>query len=383
MLVNIVNLSRDGIPIIWLIKLKKWEELGYDIYIHTGLFIKHISLKDRDVYQFNATFSELAAIPQVRLSKLGYIWYALKRNGMAFASYTKVRGDEYDVMYTPSAVLEFILFPWVYRVFNSNIRWAVEFDNTVPLRGPGSKVVRLLAWLFFKISVVLLRRADVVFAITPILKDYLVKAGFKEAKVAITGFAVETDKLLAATSNTTYRIDALFMGRLNEKKGIYDLLEVLSLVKKTLPEFQLAIMGNGDPATVASFNKRIADLQLESNVQLLGYRTGAEKYAIIKASKLFWLFSYDESFGVALLEAVCMGKPAMVYDLPIYHYLYTNNELMTFARNDYQTIAAQTIQLYKTRSFANPNGALLLNKYSWDNIVQLEYQALHAHTDLC
>ncbi|MBP9697572.1 MAG: glycosyltransferase [Candidatus Moranbacteria bacterium] len=376
MLVNIVNLNPEGIQIIWLIKMKKWEELGYDIYIQTGLFIKQITLKGKDVYAFNAEMDELRVIPEERFTKLRYIWYALRRNFLVFRQYGEVRAGSYDVLYTLTSVLEFTLFPFFYRLFHPETKWITVFDNTVPLQGPGNKGIRFLAWVFFHISLQLLRRADKVYVITLDLETYLLEHGFKRTQVVLTGCAVEGQRIREAVIDERYTFDALFMGRINEKKGIYDMLESLALIVKERPNFRLGIMGGGDEPTVKAYQERIQKMNLEQNVFFLGYKVGAEKFNVIKSSKLFWFFSYDESFGVALLEAVCSGKQALVYNLPPFRHLYRHNEVIIIPWQDYAGIAGKTLELLRNGMLENEAGKKLLDAFSWDTVVTKEYEAL-------
>ena len=73
-------------------------------------------------------------------------------------------------------------------------------------------------------------------------------------------------------------------------------------------------------------------MHLINNVLFLGYRKGLEKFNIITSSKCFWFLSVSESesFGIALLEAVCLGLPALVYDLDPFKKIYKNNEVFMF-----------------------------------------------------
>lgn len=376
MLVNIVNLNREGIQIIWLLKMRLWEKLGYDVHIHTGLFSAQLGLAGTDVYEFNKNFTQLQQIPDVYGSKLSYIWYALKRNILLFKDYRKIKSQDYQVLYTLTSVLEFVLFPGLFRLLNPQVRWITVFDNTVPFKGPGSKIIRFLAWVFFQISLVVIKRADVVCAITPDLQKYLLNHGFRNDQVILTGCAVEAERIQSAHVIPEHIYDALFMGRINEKKGIYDMLEVLSRVVKKIPSFRLAIMGGGDPITVSAYKKSILEKGLGKNVVFLGYHAGSEKFNIIKSCRLFWFFSYDESFGVALLEAVCSGKFALVYDLPPFKYLYSEGQVIVCETGNFDDIADKTITLLSSGSLENTAGARLLDRFSWDKVVTLEYGAI-------
>lgn len=376
LLINIVNLDANGVQIIWLIKFKKLESLGFELWINGGDFLQKISLKHKDVYTFNQSLKRKLDKTSIRIiSKFGYIVYVFKKNLTAWRSLDKIRRQKYSVVYSPSSVLDLIIIPFLLKHYDRNLIWVTVFDNAVPFLGTGNKLVRFLAWLFFQISVELLRRADRIFAVTPYLKAYLIRRGFSPDKIFITGNAVEADLISKAKSNRKYKIDALFMGRINEKKGIFDLLEVLKIVRKKMPGFKLGILGQGDKPTEDAFKLRIKKMGLEKNIVFFGYIAGIEKYNLIKSAKVFWFFSHDESFGVALLEAVCCGKPALAYDLPPYREIYKNKEIKTFKFADYRSIAKETLGIFKVKSFKNQAGEKLLNDYRWEKIVATEYNS--------
>jgi glycosyltransferase involved in cell wall biosynthesis len=181
-----------------------------------------------------------------------------------------------------------------------------------------------------------------------------------------------------AKADKRYEFDAIFMGRINETKGIYDMLKALNLVRKNYPDFQLAIMGDGDLKTKREFQGKIKELDLEKNIKFLGFRSGLEKFNILKSAKCFWFLSVSESesFGVALLEAVCCGLPAFTYDLPPFLQIYTKGEIDISPKGNYRLIAEKVIQLFESRNFTNKKGRELLGKYSWKKIAEIEYDAM-------
>ena len=153
------------------------------------------------------------------------------------------------------------------------------------------------------------------------------------------------------------------------------MLKVLEIVKKKYPNFQLAFMGGGDKITENQFRNKISEMNLKKNIQFLGFKTGIEKFSIIKSSKTFWFLSKSksESFGIALLEAVCCGLPAFVYDLIPFRNIYKNNEIVVSEINDYRSVAKKVVELFDKNDFGNPRGKLLLNRYSWDRIAKTEF----------
>lgn len=376
-LINLVTCGRNGVPIPWLLKFKELERLGCNFSVFGGVFLKDICLKNVDVYKFNESFEEVKKISADNQSKFGFVNLCLKRNFRAIRSIRTLLRSNFDIVYSPSSVLDLVILPFLLKLFSKKIVWATVFDNIVPFTDPGNKFIRFLAWIFFQISILFIKKADIIFVSRPELMEYLIKRKFNKQFLVSTGFAIENDLIKQAHADDKYIIDALFVGRINETKGIYDMLKILELVKQKYDNFQFAIMGQGDKKTEAQFKKKINERHLENNVQFLGFKTGLEKFNIIKSAKCFWFFSKSESesFGIALLEAVCSAKPAFSYDLEPFKNIYKNNEVFMFKKGDYQSAAAKVVDVFDNQEFNNQNGPLLLEKYSWDAIAKIEFNS--------
>lgn len=371
-LVNMPTINHNGIMILRLLKFKKFQSLGWDVYVNGGDFIKKIRIGDP--YQFNKNFKEIKNRKYCG-TKINFIFHSLKWNIKSLLQYSKIMKGSFDVIYSPSAVLDLVLLPWIIKIFNKKrIKWVTVFDNIVPITDPGNKIVRFLAWLFFNLSIGMLKRADVIFAISEDLKKFLIVKKFNPEKIIVTGNAIENDLVKKSKKLKKYESDALFIGRINETKGIYDMLKVLDLIKKEIPNFKLSILGSGDGLTENQFRKKIYQMNLNKNVKFLGFVTGVNKFNIIKSCKCFWFLSVSksESFGIALLEAVCSGLPAFVYDLTPFKKIYKNNEVFFTTKGDYKNVARKVLRLFREKKFNNLNGKLLLGKYSWENIAVIE-----------
>lgn len=365
-LINCITLdSANLIPL--LSKVKYWESQGCECtFFCNNVFRRRVSSYEHNIHKFIKFENE-----DRFNNKMDFIWKALKRNFHAISYIGELKG-KYDVIYSVSSVMDLIIFPFFFKLADKNIAWVTVFDNVVPLRNPGNRLIRFLAWLFFQMSLFFLKKSDVIFAISKDLKQFLIRNGFSEERIVLTGNAIEAGTIKQSAKDMRYSIDALFVGRINEAKGIYDMLRVLEIVKRKYPEFQLAIMGRGDGRTEHKFQKKIQKMGLKSNVQFLGYKIATEKFAIIKSSKCFWFLSLSESFGISLLEAVCCGLPAFAYDLPAYRHIYTNNEVTILEKNNYLKVAEQVIDLFNKGDFINKNGKELLERYSWDAIAEIE-----------
>ncbi len=375
-IINGINLEGGNIVPL-LLKVQEWQALGHQVTFYGPEALRR-QIEEIGTLQ-TVSFISLAQAG-TRNNKAEFIWEALKRNWYAYRQIPHFIG-QFDVVYTISPVLDFVVFPYFLKKKDSHVRWVTVFDNTVPLIldgkfVAGNKLVRLLAWLFYQLSLLFLYSADAIFVIKPELYQYLRNKGFHPDTLVVTGNGVERDLILKARALEGSHIDALFIGRINAAKGIYDMLKVLKKVKSRYPDFQLAIMGKGDAATEKNFRKKISDLDLTRNIQFLGYRIGQEKFDLIKKSKIFLFLSETESVPIAPLEAVCSGRKTLVYDLDAYA-MYKNHEVIVFKKHDTEAVADTIINIFDQKDFENKQGELLLDKYSWKAISQIEMNTMN------
>lgn len=375
-LINGVTLE-GGNLVPLLLKIKNWQNAGCHI-----TFLGSIGLKKQIQLLKMINDYDFILIKNYKntKNKFHFILEALKKNFLLLF-YIKNLKNKFDVIYSISSVLDLIIMPFTLKIIDRKIIWATVFDNTVPLVSngkiiAGNKIVRILAWIFYKFSLILLKKADCVFVVKPELKKYMLKNGFLDKQLIITGNGVEIDLIKNARVDNRYNIDALFIGRINEAKGIYDMLNVLSIVRKKYHNFQLAIMGKGDDDTENRFKKKIDEMELANNIQFLGYKTGQEKFDIIKSSKIFLFLSETESLPQAPLEAVCSGLKTLVYNLDAYK-MYKNNEIIVFEKNDYVSVANKIIKIFKNEDFKNNAGKLLIDKYNWNIISAIELKSFN------
>ena len=102
------------------------------------------------------------------------------------------------------------------------------------------------------------------------------------------------------------------VSRLSEEKGLYDLIDVIEIVKEKENNVKLNLIGDG--ILYSNLNKYIKDKNLDQNVNMLGFKESNEVYKIYKDSSLYVMTSFTESFGIVLLEAFSHGVPAVAFD---------------------------------------------------------------------
>jgi glycosyltransferase involved in cell wall biosynthesis len=107
---------------------------------------------------------------------------------------------------------------------------------------------------------------------------------------------------------------ALFLSRLDPKKGLDLLLAAFARARSRRPDLVLVIAGSGDAGFERDIRRDAIRLGLGDSVYWAGFLSGPEKLAALTDADLFVLPSYSENFGVAAVEAMAAGLPVVISD---------------------------------------------------------------------
>ena len=94
-------------------------------------------------------------------------------------------------------------------------------------------------------------------------------------------------------------------------KRIERLIDAFAMLPKE-GNFKLLIMGSGDEVYQKQLTSQVKDYQIEDYVCFMGYRS--DVLDIVNTLDLFVLPSNYETFGLALLEAMSLGTPSVVFE---------------------------------------------------------------------
>ncbi len=101
------------------------------------------------------------------------------------------------------------------------------------------------------------------------------------------------------------------IGRISHEKGYLDLIDVFELVYQKYPTWKLNIIGDGDEMNL--LKEKINEKKLFDSVILHGFQDKNYIYQMLAHSSIYVMCSYEESFGIVLLEAASCGIPLLAF----------------------------------------------------------------------
>jgi glycosyltransferase involved in cell wall biosynthesis len=198
-------------------------------------------------------------------------------------------------------------------------RTAVQVHHLLdkPWERPGGLFHNSLAYISESIGVALVRHwvKSVVVLNNLVAKKLRMP---RDAKVFCSGSATWTIPIAHAAKPIGERSGAAYVGRFHPSKGLDDMIDAWALVHLRVPAAKLTLVGTGDPAYVAYLHEKVRGYGLGDYVVFAGQVTDEEKAGILGTARAFVSGTREEGFGIAPAEAMAIGTPCVMYDLPVF-----------------------------------------------------------------
>jgi glycosyltransferase involved in cell wall biosynthesis len=154
----------------------------------------------------------------------------------------------------------------------------------------------------------LYRMVDAIIGVSQVAIDYVVTREFAPRHRTYLLYNAIPDQYFDPVTSRSARRDQfrfVTVGRLHPVKNQDRLIQAFAPVARAHREARLMIVGGGD--CHADLARRIVELGLEEQVELLGYRSDVR--ALVEDADCFVLPSLSEAFGIAVVEAMARGIP--------------------------------------------------------------------------
>jgi phosphatidyl-myo-inositol alpha-mannosyltransferase len=167
------------------------------------------------------------------------------------------------------------------------------------------------------------------------------------------------------------RLNVLFVGRLDKRKGFAHLLQAFEQVQGSVPAARLIVVGSYSPEEAQPY-QRIAEAQ-QTDVRFVGRVSDEDLARYYHTADVVCFPSIgSESFGIVLLEAMAAGRPVVASNIIGYREVMRHEVEGLFVPPKSDTaLAAALIRLLRDeplRRRLGDAGRVTAQRYSWDQV---------------
>ena len=164
----------------------------------------------------------------------------------------------------------------------------------------------------------------------------------------------------------------IYMGVLENVKGVDVLIKAVKTIKSDVPDIHLYVAGQGFQEE--NLKKLTKKLDLDGNIDFLGYISGEEKYSLMKSANVLVLPSLWESLPIAVLEGMACGKPIIASNVGGVPYLVDDGVNGFLVQpGEVNELADKIITLLKDKKLQEAMGRESLNRsedFEWNKIAE-------------
>jgi len=179
-----------------------------------------------------------------------------------------------------------------------------------------------------------------------------------KAKIHVIPVVMGEDYLKVENNEKKNRL--LFVGGIEPRKGLINLLKTIKIIKGTIPTIDLHIVGKIRKQDYFSeLQEYLQKNGLEQNVKFTGFLSQNDLKKEYGECSVFVLPSFEESQGVVLLEAMAASKPVVASNIAGIPYVVDDNKTGFLAEyGNSEDFAEKILLLLKNESLRREFGKM-------------------------
>ena len=163
--------------------------------------------------------------------------------------------------------------------------------------------------------------------------------------------------------------ELVFWGRMEDEKGIPELLDAMKIVIKAFPEVKLTLVGEGH--RLEDYKQKVRKLGLVSRMIVPGWRSEKEIQKLAATAHAAVFPSRIESFGLSVAEALGAGVPVITTNAGALPEIVEDGKTGTLVAPRDSSALAQAIltvlkNTQKFEAIAQRGRESVRQKFSWD-----------------
>jgi len=179
-------------------------------------------------------------------------------------------------------------------------------DETKDIR---ARIEQLMGrYISFHIEMDLIERANTITTVAHSVAMELREYGLNSKDVEVIGNGVD-EKVFTPIKNKVDEKYILYSGRLDYRKGLFDLIESSKIICQVHPELSFVITGKG--ILVDKLKRRVNESGLKNNFNFVGFVSREKLIQLYQQATIYVLPSHYEGLPTVLLEAMACGCPVV------------------------------------------------------------------------
>ncbi len=181
------------------------------------------------------------------------------------------------------------------------------------------------------------------------------KLNIVDDKIEIVGNWTATQSLINVGKNKKYiknknKINFVFIGWIENHKGIFELLNASNILLKKKYEFNLTFVGGGNEEKSAErFTKKH---KMNDSVNFAGWKNSKQLTEIFELNDVFVLPSWNEGMPNSMIEAMAAGLAVIVTSVGVItDYLNNNQQAVIVPPKDIEALKNAMIKIINDENF--------------------------------
>ena len=251
---------------------------------------------------------------------------------------------------------------------NIPVVWSTH-GMTAPWSMRHKRWKKLPAWCFYQRSDMM--RAAAIHCTTGQEVEWNRALGFTNCFVVPLGTHLPKMRSMSPTNNHKHTL--LFVGRIYPVKGLVNLINAWSLCD--MGGWKLRIVGPDQAGHLAFLQSLVSQLSLNSSVEFVEPKFGAELSAEYDNCDCLVLPSFTENFGATIVDALAHGKPCIASTFTPWREL-EERSCGWWASNEPRNLAAVISEMIalsddERKQMGERGFCLVQEKYTWSAVSKL------------
>ncbi len=208
--------------------------------------------------------------------------------------------------------------------------------------------------------------------------DDLIARGLRKEQISVIHCGIDRKRYAHDPSIKKYDVPTiLYLGRIKKYKCIHHLVQAFAVVKKTLPNARLMVVGSGD--YLDPLKQLAAQLNVADSVEFPGFVASADKVDRMRRSHVAVLPSLKEGWGLTNIEANSVGTTVMAANTPgLRDSVKDGVSGLLFTHGNIDEMAAKLLKILTDEAFRQKleqGGLEWAERFNWDRAAE-EFEQL-------